>query len=187
MEVSMSGILKIGSFAASLGSFAASLAPSIAVVLVAFLVLLSTLSSGCFLQLQPPARISTSLSPYAAEERMESAFRQYFIPISETRRNSRVSSGKFDPNLVFGSMILDRVTCGANPMADPATQPVPTELEVVALIRGGSQGTQVELESFGKGVAKDGEAVKCRLSGSFALSLLESVGTWSGRTGGASR
>ena len=141
----------------------AALAPSGALLL-----------GACVGAFGPVHQVGTSLSPPEAERRLEAAFVSFGVPVSEHAVNGRVSSGRFDPTVLWGSLAVDRVTCGV--AGKNGATPQVHELEVVGTIRQNARGSSwVELESYGSGRDEHGKVIECRLAEASADAILAPV------------
>ena len=132
---------------------------------------------SCISALGPLQEVRTLLEPTEAERLLENLFAGFLIPVLERIPNGRVRSGAFDPSRTWGRLTQERIRCGAGENVDPLTQPDPVELTIQVTIRRRSTAseTRIQLESFGFALDSDGEKVNCRLSNSFASSLLSAV------------
>jgi hypothetical protein len=132
------------------------------------------LLGACVGAFSPVHQVGTSLSPPEAERRLEAAFVSFGIPVSERAVNGRVSSGRFDPTARWGTLAVDRVTCGV--AGKNGATPQVHELEVVGTIRLNARGSNwVELESYGSGRDEHGKVIQCRLAEASADAILASV------------
>lgn len=99
-------------------------------------------------------------------------FSQFGIPVSETRIDYRVRSGRFGPMEVWGGVVFNRVRCGPDTTDDPRAGPTPNELEITARIRSTPQGgTRVNFDSHGHGKTAEGDEVRCRVTEEFEETL----------------
>ena len=143
--------------------------PTAVVTLVSALLL-----SACVGAFSPVHQVGTSLSPAEAERHLEAAFLSFGLPVSEHAVNGRVSSGRFDPTVLWGSLAAGRVTCGVT--GKNGATPQVHELEVVGTIRRNARGSSwVELESYGSGRDEHGKVIQCRLAEASADAILGSV------------
>lgn len=139
------------------------------------------LLGACAGALSPVHQVGTSLSPPQAEQHLEAAFLSFGLPVSEHAVNGRVSSGRFDPTVLWGSLATGRVTCGV--AGKNGATPQVHELEVVGTIRQNARGSSwVELESYGSGRDERGKALQCRLAEASADAILASVAQQRERT-----
>jgi len=119
--------------------------------------------------------MSTSLSPNEAERRVELSYQHYQIPVVERSPDGRVRSGRFDPDAVWGVMADDRIVCGMTEETDDRGRIKPTELEVLVTVHTRTAaGTQLSIESYGRGRTVDEEEVRCRLTREFSMEILAS-------------
>ena len=134
------------------------------------------LVGGCLGSLSQVYQEDTPLNPNDAERSMESAFASFQIPVLERSPDGRVRSGTFDPERVWGSLALDRVSCGADESVDGRLHEVPDEFEIVATIRTRHQaGTRVDLDGFGHILSEEGKKIPCKLRENFAHSILAAM------------
>lgn len=118
----------------------------------------------------------SALPPNDTERRVEQAFVSLGLPVYERRLDGRVRSGRFDPREVFAGRLDERVSCGATSDVGARTNVSPLELEVLATIRfNAARGTRIEVESYGRGRDPNGKEVRCRLSQSAAVALLDAA------------
>ena len=134
----------------------------------------ASLLCACAGAYSPVHQVGTTLSPVEAEQHLEAAFVSFGLPVTEHALNGRVSSGRFDPTVLWGSLAAGRVTCGV--AGKNGTTPQVHELEVVGTIRRNARGSSwVELESYGSGRDERGKAMQCRLAEASADAILSSV------------
>lgn len=147
--------------------------------------LLSTIvCMGCLAGISPLFQEDTPLSANDAERALEMAFAQHQIPVLERSPDGRVRSGPFNPEEAWGGLAMDRITCGADQLADRRSYRLPEEFEVMARIRTRHQaGTRVDLDGHGQ-THTNGEKTPCTLTRSFASSILAAIpGNYRGRGG----
>jgi hypothetical protein len=132
--------------------------------------------AGCVGSFSTLYQLGTDLSPNEAERRIELAFQSHQIPLLEKNPDGRVRSGRFDPDEVWGGTAEEKMVCGEPEENEERGRIEPTELEVLVTIHArGTAGTQLSIESYGKGRRANGEEVPCRLEPELSVAILASA------------